>query len=227
MRRNICHTHAPTTDNINSLLCCWMRFLPIDDNCRNIPPGADCAQLLKSGMSNFYDREEERAEALRVALGGMGLPIDPGPIGATGYITDGYFYIKCAFRPVIIEVKNEIGTGGADPFFQAAEYYRHFIAYKGLWRYLDELFPCFVIAVTGAKIFFSGAVYTQRVTIEAFGVLDLDFHDTNNRNYDMLARYLTALKIAYQTLKTRYSDAPDPRGLENAVVCLCWKPTGI
>ena len=78
-------------------------FAKFDDNCRNITPGAEayhCAQLLKSGMSNFYDKEEERAEALRVALGGMGFPIDPGPIGATGYITDGHIHIKCAFCPV-------------------------------------------------------------------------------------------------------------------------------
>ena len=187
-------------------------FAKFDDDCRNIIPGAKayrCAQLLKNQMSNFYDKEQDCTEALRLVLGRMGFPIDPGKVGDTEYITDGHF--ACTFHPVIIvEVKNEIGTGGADPFFQATEYYRHFIAYKGLWTFLDELFPCFIITVTGAKIFFSGAVYTQGVTTESFGALEVDFHDTNNHNYDMLARYLTALEIAYQTLKTRYSNARDP-----------------
>lgn len=65
-------------------------------------------------------------------MSGLGFPIVPDKVGDTEYITGGHFV--CTFHPVIIvEVKNKIGTGGADPFFQAAEYYRHFIASGHFW----------------------------------------------------------------------------------------------
>ena len=46
---------------------------------------------------------------------------------------------------------------------------------------------------------------TDRSTLETFSSVILDFHDSNNEGYCTVARHLTALKIALDTLSARYS----------------------
>jgi len=164
-------------------------FTKFDDDCRNIEPVVEAyewAQLLKNKMSIFYDKEHKCYE---LVLQNIGFPLISDTAGGTEGWTDGR--IICNYRPVIIlGLGGGIGIGGVELSFQLLEYYRHFIAFQGLWAFLDGPLPCFIITLTIAKIFFSGAVYTQ---------LKLQ---TKRTTYDMLARYLTALGIAYHTLST-------------------------
>ena len=97
----------------------------VDDCKTHIPTKEDneLAFALSSGMSELYDNENDRATAFRSILRDHGIIIQETFLEGTRCHTDGD--MQCNhIRYLILEVKMEIGSKGAEPLFQAIWYYQ-------------------------------------------------------------------------------------------------------
>jgi hypothetical protein len=122
----------------------------VDDAKKIVPTREDyaIAHKLKQQMSDFYPKEGERRHKVCLALREYGIDINPGSIGASEYKTDGH--ILTADRPIlIVELKNEIGWRGAEPFLQALLYYCIFCDEYNLWEDYSSCHPCLIIVLAG------------------------------------------------------------------------------
>ena len=97
-------------------------------------------------MSRFYDKEGQRLNAAREAMGAYGLHFNVSNIGS--YQTDGDVRVG-DFPVAIVEGKLEIGSGsGAEPLFQAAWYYVESVRLMMKTRKLSK-FPCLIMYIAG------------------------------------------------------------------------------
>jgi hypothetical protein len=121
------------------------------DDAKNITPTREdyiTVQRLKKEMSDFYGNEPERGKKLRDAFQDYGIDINPGTIGASKDSTDGH--LCKANRPMLIlELKNEVGSKGAEPSLQALLYYAVFCDEDNLWDDYSTCHPCFIIFLAG------------------------------------------------------------------------------
>ncbi|KAG1723465.1 uncharacterized protein EDB91DRAFT_1255616 [Suillus paluster] len=135
-------------------------FAEFVDDCQNYQPTAydnDFVLQLSENMSSFYPDELTRMNVFR------------------------------QFVQVIIEGKNEIGSGGAEPFAEAMLHYRKFMENSQIEIVrLRSVIPCIHIIVFGACIGFAGSVFIEKVQL-------------------MAARTFGALKIATEKLGKLYS----------------------
>jgi hypothetical protein len=121
------------------------------DNTKTIAPKSEdyaIVQKLREEMCKFFVNEDTRRQALIDILRDYGLEIYPGPVGGSGKATDGHILIK-KHPKLILEVKNEIVSGGAEPSLQAILYYDTFILQNKLWEDASTCHPCFVIFLAG------------------------------------------------------------------------------
>jgi len=111
------------------------------DDAENCIPAADDVQLLHvfvAVMRNIYDEEHKRKETVLKLLRKHGIDAKPTMIGK--YTTDGDLSIG-EFRLLIAKFKNEVGSKGAKPFFQAILYYLE--ATRSLAsEYHNSVLPC-------------------------------------------------------------------------------------
>ena len=100
---------------------------------------------LSLSMSGFYKDEKERAAQARADMGTYGLDFMAATIGA--YITDGDLRWK-EFCYALLEYKDEVGSGKAEPLFQVIWYYVAFM--RSLCpAYVFSGLPCFVLYAFG------------------------------------------------------------------------------
>ncbi|KAG2120579.1 uncharacterized protein F5147DRAFT_562536 [Suillus discolor] len=186
-------------------------FAEFVDDCQNRQPTDDDNDIvwqLSETMCSFYTDELARMNAFRCVLRQYGIILDPSMVGATQCITDGHIMSSDGmFVQVILEGKNEIGSGAAEPFLEAMLYHRKFmkeskIEIANLW----SVFPCIHIIVFGACIGFAGSVLTHKVQSDILvPIIPLFGHSTDLHLQLMAVRALGALKIAIKKLTNLYS----------------------
>jgi hypothetical protein len=97
-------------------------------------------------MSKFFTSEADRAQKVREVLRKHGINTASTLIEKTNFRTDGDMQLDNS-RYVIIEVKNEIGTQGAEPYAQGTLCYFHSAQEFSVSNKFN--FPCIVITVFG------------------------------------------------------------------------------
>lgn len=120
------------------------------DDAKTIAPTREdyaTAHRLKMDMCDFYPNEGDRRQKICVALQEYGIGINPGPVGASEHKTDGHV-CTTTHPKFILELKNEIGSKGAEPSLQAFLYYRIFLDEYKLWDD-DSCSPCFIAFLAG------------------------------------------------------------------------------
>lgn len=121
------------------------------DNCKNMTPTArdhKYAKEIKESMCEIYTREGSRRSRATQILNDYGIHFQDGTIGSTEYRTDGHTLSKNHPR-LIVEVKNELSSGAAEPNFQALAYYDHFCYEMRLFEDASSCLPCFIIVIAG------------------------------------------------------------------------------
>ncbi|XP_006457422.1 hypothetical protein AGABI2DRAFT_79655 [Agaricus bisporus var. bisporus H97] len=167
------------------------------------------AKLLTS-FANIYGDEPSRSDTIMPLMESiLGYPIDVA-MWQSDDSSEGTITTSCgkfeAFL-AIVEMKNEIGTGNADPYNQAG------LAYRKYWA--DKMhepmvpfchFPSFLIAIAGPWIMIAGAIYLDKFIIEPltdfiwFG--GAPFHDS--RREAKAIRLFSALEAGISELKSYY-----------------------
>jgi hypothetical protein len=131
------------------------------DNCENHRPIAEDNMLvleLMGAMSSFFRGKGARAAELRDILTSHGIPIATSTITSKGhyFCTDGAVAIN-GHLVAIIEVKEEIGSRGAEPYAQVVLYYSHSTAAKSQ-EFPKFNFPSLLITVFGQTLLSSLAI---------------------------------------------------------------------
>lgn len=105
---------------------------------------------LSKKMSNIYPDEDRRGTAIRDALYKMGITLVGTTIEASKYRTDGDLQHN-RHRYVIAELKNEVGSLGAEPNAQALVYYLESTRNLAVQCAKSPL-PCFLLYIFGMAI---------------------------------------------------------------------------
>jgi hypothetical protein len=101
-------------------------------------------------MRKIYDEEHKRKETVLKLFRKHGMDVKPTMIGK--FTTDGDLSIG-EFRLLIAEFKNEVGSKGAEPFFQAVLYYLE--ATRSLAsEYHNSVLPCIIVLIFGVIFHF-------------------------------------------------------------------------
>ena len=98
-------------------------------------------------MSGFFKDEAGRASKFLEILQDSGIDISRTTIEGTKFKTDGDIQSQ-GFRRIIIEIKNEIGSGGAQPHAQGISYYIHSTK-SSVAEIPGFRFPCILITLVG------------------------------------------------------------------------------
>ena len=120
------------------------------DDCENYKPTAADNKLawnLSTAMSGFFKDELAQASRFREILRESDIIASATVIEGTKYTTDGDIQLL-GFRFAIIEVKNEISSGGPEPHAQGISYYIHSTKSSVAGR-PGFRFPCIVITLFG------------------------------------------------------------------------------
>ena len=128
------------------------------DDCEAHKPSPDDYMLARDlvyGMSQYFPDERHRVDKFCEILGKYGIQISGTKLEnhPTSYKTDGDIQ-EGEFRFVILEAKNEIGEGGAEPLLQAMWYYQHSVggtngAKMQIATYPNSRLPCLLLCVFG------------------------------------------------------------------------------
>ncbi|KAJ8580322.1 hypothetical protein M405DRAFT_778345 [Rhizopogon salebrosus TDB-379] len=175
------------------------------NDCENHEPTDEDNKLvmaLSTAMSGFFTDETERSSKFRHILRDHGIDLTASTIDYTKYTTDGD--MRCGgLLYAIAEVKNEIGSKGAEPHAQAISYYVQ--SSKSLAPQKGFRFPCILISLFGPYIDFSAAIWSTRPNMQSLStVMPLCYHQTDMKMRTMVARHVGALRNALQSLKTCY-----------------------
>ena len=127
-------------------------FRQFVDDCKTHQPIEEDNKLVRqltATMSKFFPNEDARAAELQNILTANGIRVTTPTISSKGrtFRTDGAIEFNSRLT-VIIEVKEEIGSKGAEPFAQAILYYAH-SDWKKSEEYPTFNFLCLVITVFG------------------------------------------------------------------------------
>jgi hypothetical protein len=98
-------------------------------------------------MSSFFKDEAGRASKFREILQDLGIDVSAAKIEGTKFKTDGDIQSQ-GFRRTVIEVKNEIGSKGAQPHAQGISYCIHSTKSSVTGR-PGFRFPCILITLFG------------------------------------------------------------------------------
>jgi hypothetical protein len=127
-------------------------FADFVDDCRNYQPtvaDSEFIQELSEEMCGFYTTEPDRMHAFRRLFLRHGIELHADTIGSSGCGTDGHM-MSGKFAVVVVEGKNEIGSGSCEPFAQAMMYYRKILEdSSGEISNLQSNVPSFLIAIFG------------------------------------------------------------------------------
>jgi len=136
-------------------------FRQFVDDCQTHQPIDKDNKLVReltATMSEFFPDEDARAAELRDILKANGIHVTTPIISSKGrtFRTDGAIESNSRLT-VIIELKEEIGSTGAEPYAQAILYYAH-SDWKKSEEYPTFNFPCLIITVFGQNLLSSLAV---------------------------------------------------------------------
>lgn len=174
-------------------------------------------------MSNIIAGEEDRVSKFHEVFGAHGLNAEKSIVPGRKYNTDGDIHHK-GYRYVIVEAKAEIRSKGAEPFLQAACYYREFTRVHATKKEgTGSPLPCILIYLFGvfspwhihrkfaeigktrSHVALAGATLTDRPNIQTLSdALPLFWHNTDTTQWERTARCLGALKKAIEALKYYY-----------------------
>lgn len=101
-----------------------------------------------------------------------------------------------------IEIKNKVGTGGADSFTEAGSYYINGIELK---PYKICPVPALITEFIGPNLNISGAVFGEDIYIDRLASLWLVPQTQNGQAMMEIARVLAALRRATKSLCEYYS----------------------
>lgn len=121
------------------------------DDCKQSPVGAEdyfAASELQQAMCQFYNKEASRLLAFHEVLEKYGIKLHSRGVGATQFLTDGHL-LKGDHPVIILEGKNEISQGTAEPTLQALLYYNALCKSGNVWRDKSSCHPCFAIVLAG------------------------------------------------------------------------------
>ncbi|KAF8623018.1 hypothetical protein AX15_006563 [Amanita polypyramis BW_CC] len=187
------------------------------DDCETHTPTKkdnDLAYEMRMAMSGFYANEAKRLGKLREILEEEYLVVSPSQID--NCTTDGDLRVN-GYRLLILEGKNEIGLGDAEPFLEAIGYYQRSVNEGGPGVRQSEIdinssLPCLIVCVFGPNVGFAGAVFTDRPNVQILSsIVPLAFHPTDTKNQLKLARHVGAMKNAIGRLRTYYEEVPKLR----------------
>ncbi|THG97455.1 hypothetical protein EW145_g7609 [Phellinidium pouzarii] len=170
-------------------------FGQFQDDCESYTPTRDdntFALYFAYYMSAFYGVKDRREEQIWAAFSDYGLSFNGNKSSLDGYTAGG----------ALLEIKDEIGSPGADPLLQGAWSYINSIR-----ETLDNNFnlPCLIIYIFGGHIGFAGAVWTDTPHLQVLcPVLPLFYHRTDMEMRERAARCFGATKKANLTLQSLY-----------------------
>ena len=210
-------------------------FRQFIDNCENHRPNRQDNELvldLMTAMSPFYLDKGARAAPLHEILTEYGIPAVTSTIRSKGrdFRTNGSVEDN-GYLLTIIDVKEEIGSKGAEPYAEVILYYTHSTLEKAK-LFPNFNFPALLITVfgqtllyflystdrmfSGPQISFSGAVWTIRPHFQVLTpTLPLFCHHTDTNMRESLARHFGAYKTAVQSLEVCYEGLTNTTLLEN------------
>ncbi|KAH0834040.1 hypothetical protein J3R83DRAFT_11293 [Lanmaoa asiatica] len=165
-------------------------------------------------MSEVYGNEKERVDRVNAVLASykIGLRVTTKK-GAQGYHADGDLSVG-EYRYVIAEFKNEAAASVSEPYMQAAAYYLERTRIQALENTGSPL-PCFLLALFGPYVVFSGAVWNLRPAVQLLSTpLAFNYHSTDIDNQITAARHMAAFRKALRSLK-QYYDVLAVNGLPN------------
>ena len=121
-------------------------------------------------MSEFYPTESNREKAFHEEIRKL-FDHDISKIQLTDKTSDDGVltldFHTLTVLCVLMEVKNEIGTGSCDPITQAAASYAKFYTQQKNDKLLKACnMPCFIIGLAGPWICVLGAVYAEKPIVE-------------------------------------------------------------
>lgn len=106
---------------------------------------------------------------------------------------------------LLIEIKNEIGTGKCDPTIQAAASYAKFYAQEKNQKLLKGCnLPCFIIGLAGPWICILGAVYVEKPLVEPLTGFEPLIFINDRIHLNKIARLFKALSLGCDELKEYY-----------------------
>jgi hypothetical protein len=118
-------------------------------NCATYEPkGEDyCFAQELSFMSEFFSKEEDRRSFFTTVCSKYGIELGGHSVLGSNYKTDRTIHVK-NWPCLVVEIKLEIGSLGAEPMFQVAGYYR---AYAQAKKPLQSrfIYPCIGMYVVG------------------------------------------------------------------------------
>ncbi|KAG9120965.1 hypothetical protein FRC07_003280, partial [Ceratobasidium sp. 392] len=111
---------------------------------------------------------------------------------------------------MMIEVKNEIGTGGSDPTIQGAiSYVKHWGAQTKTLQRHASCCPSFILAVAGPWMCLLGAVMLAQPVVQPLtDFLWVAASPRSDRQFCRLAKFFWAMKLSISDLKSYYSSLP-------------------
>lgn len=195
----------------NDVSLYYVGFQNFMDNCAQIKPTPDdysFAMELCTEMAKYYPSEVERQTALCQLLvkysPNSNIVMSKRGEGRCDIVIDDLIYI---------ELKNEVGSTGAESFSEAVSYYIQHIHSKG---YKVCSVPGYIIEVVGPNLFISGAVFGQDIYIDRLASVWLVPQTQNHLAMLETARVLAALRRAIGSIKQFYHNLPttptaDPR----------------
>ncbi|KAF8157793.1 hypothetical protein B0H34DRAFT_844095 [Crassisporium funariophilum] len=184
------------------------------DNCVPTPDDVQFLLAFVKAMANIYERESDRRKTILTIFDDHKIPIKPTMIG--DFTTNGDLSIG-NYRFLIAEFKNEIGSKGAEPFFQAILSFLE-ATRKLATQHLNSVLPCIIVLIFGPYVAFAGAAWTDRPAVQMLSpAIPCHYHDTDIKMEGMLVRHLGALRRAIDSLDTYYREyvANPPSPLRN------------
>ncbi|KAG2053980.1 hypothetical protein BDR06DRAFT_1008168 [Suillus hirtellus] len=203
-----CPRRATAPVPITLLKPIFARFV---DDCQNHKPTVcdnNIVLQLSEKMAAFYPTELAWMNTFWQVLQDYGIILNASMVGSTRCMTDGHLLsTNGQFVLMIIEGKNEIGSGTAEPFMEVMFYYHKFMEdLKIEMVRLQSFIPCIHIIVFRACIGFSGSVFTGKVQSHVLvSIILLFWHSTDFHMQVMAAHTFGALKIAVKKLMKLYS----------------------
>ncbi|KAF8641755.1 hypothetical protein AX16_009832 [Volvariella volvacea WC 439] len=187
-------------------------FADFVDDCQGYQPTAEDNRFvlkLSKAMCKFYGDDAQRMEECRELLAAYGVSLMAAKVGPTNFSTDGHVTNEInKYVCVILEGKNEVGSGGIEPFLEAMCYYRQLTRNIGGGPGLNSRFPCFLLTVFGPYIAIFRCVFREHVHADVLvPVIPLCWHATDYPMQEMAARIFGSFKTAVQKLSHHYTRA--------------------
>jgi len=161
---------------------------------------------LVAQMSKHYQYEKDRRDAFLGAMNDYLNPLEVERcfVPSTDYTMDGCIKLNLNGERVItliLEVKAEVGRGGAESIFEAVGYYWHCNPEK-------KLLPCFIVELVGPHLGIYGAVTVSgKIQVDQLSVTHWLCCQPKNQGIMLqIAKLFKALKMVLQGDYFKVSD---------------------